>query len=209
MWLFIHALPWVILFLVIVAIGLYIWLRAKWLEKQADVAQLAKETGDAGQIEREARSIMATLVAERPAVTRKTQELERLREQHVGEVNFHVLATQHFESLKLADSWYDHKKQASTTHTKLLSGVRKLESHVKRMEQTRLRTREIETAKRSTSSLSTIARELSSEIDRSASELNRYNQQTGQLRDHIHVHCGDRGRRWYIELEERKRQRSY
>jgi hypothetical protein len=84
-----------------------------------------------------------------------------------------------------------------------------LESHIKRMEQAKRHTREIDTAKQSTSSLSTIARELSAEIGRSTNELNRYNHQTGQLRDHIHVHCGERGRRWYAELEERKRQRSY
>jgi hypothetical protein len=208
-WLFIHALPWVILFLVLVFIGLFVWLRVKWLEKQPDVSQLARETADAGQNEREARSVMATLTTDRPAVTRKAQELERLRERYLGEVNFHVLATQHFESMKLADSWYDHKSQASTTHKKLTSGIHTLESHAKRMEQAGGRKREIETARRSTSSLSTVARELSNEIDRSANELKVYNHQTGQLRDHIHAHCGERGRRWYVELQERKRQRDF
>ena len=46
------------------------------------------------------------------------------------------------------------------------------------------------------------------EKDNLYQEVKRLNQQTGELKQHIRLRCGNKGQTWFLNLEQRKKQRS-
>jgi hypothetical protein len=206
-WLFTHELVWVIVFLSIVgAVILFLVVAAI-----AAFFSPGKQSSTVQDDVRKARSAgvkadqaIATLRSDRAILERKARELEELRHSTRGSVNFQLLAQRHNESRLLADSWYSHKRQAVLSKKDLSAGIARFNSHASQL----TRQSSLQAARSTISQLSTLARTLQSEIDRSGEALDRYNQQTADLRDHIHNTCGLQGAKWYNALEARKAARN-
>lgn len=211
-WLFTHELPLVITFLVaLVALGIVIIASLFRSQPVAgrEVASVKSKVAAVKSSEARANRVAVALVRDRAALEHKARELEDVRRRLRGDINFQILAKHHHESRLLADSWHTHKNQAIASRKELTSGIRSFESYARRLAQSgqaRVST-ELRTAKSTVRELSTVAATLQGEIDRGSAALDQYNKQTGFLRDHIRDSCGARGRKWYDDLQRRKRDR--
>ena len=129
-----------------------------------------------------------------------------------GQVNFQLLAQMHFQSRQLADAWYSHKRSAESSERLLARSISALERDkanlsgvVARLGGTQ-RSSAVMELDATSSAISTVRSnltELSAEVTRGRSALDRHNIETGRLRDHIRDTCGARGRKWYDDLQKR------
>lgn len=211
-WLFTHELTWVLVGLSLVAAVIVFFVVAILVQlftgEQAPAARRdIKKLQSAGTT---ANQAIATLRKDRAVLERKARELEELRNSVRGSINFHILAQRHHESRLLADRWYAHKRQAVRSKKDLAAGIARFNGHARQVtrQSDSRRSREIETTRSTINQLSRITNVLQDEIDRSGAALDKYNQQTGSLRDHIRDTCGTRGTKWYNDMQARKSARS-
>jgi hypothetical protein len=178
----------------------------------------ARSTKETEAVRREIRKVevVATraiaaverLIDDRRLIERKAVELERLSRELRGDAGFQVLVQRHNESRSLADSWYDHRKQAINSRTVLARGVAMLQWRIGRLRaEGRRLSMLVTTTQASADQLGSVVSELQREITLSGAALDRYNLQMGELSRHIGVSCGPRGEQWYAALQERKRPR--
>ncbi|WIY04999.1 hypothetical protein QRX60_14565 [Amycolatopsis mongoliensis] len=194
---------------VLLAIDLLFRRRRRASAEQAEMATITRQAAEVERLRKRSDRAIQVLAADRVVLERKSRELDELRRTTRGEVNFQLLTQRHHTSRKLADEWHGHKHQAIGSKRELAAGVRKLENHLARAAQgsTRLR-RHAEQTRATVRALSGGVGQVQQEINRSDTELTRFNQATGKLRDHIRDNCGRRGSRWYEDLQERTRQRA-
>jgi chromosome segregation ATPase len=216
-WLFTHELPAVILVALILVIIFAIYIRDSPTVNNRRISATLRDVEALKPVGARASKEMALLAEDRQTLERKARQLEELRRTLQGDVNFQVLTQQHHESRLIADSWHAHKAQATRSRRELSSGIDSFNSHTKKLARTgsasgkglpRPRfTGEIATAQATINHLAGIVANLLGEIERSRAALTLYNAQTGRLRDHIRDNCGPRGRRWYDDMQQRKRDR--
>jgi hypothetical protein len=214
-WLFTHELP--LMISILVALGVIVILIIVSIAYAAQDDSVGKRSvppnrpnlARAKSIEARANRAVETLVRDRTALEREARKLEGVRSRLRGDVNFQILVQQHHESRLLADSWHTHKNQAITSRKELASGIRSFETYTRQLAQSGHggASREIGTAKSTIRELPGVACTLQGEIDRGSIALDEHNKQTGFLRDHILDACGPRGRKWYDDLQRRKRDR--
>lgn len=175
--------------------------------KQTEVVR--KEVRKVEVVAARAAAAVERLVDDRRLIERKAEELELLSlEARGGEVGFQPLVQRHNESRLLADSWYDHKKQATDSRTELARGVAMLQWRIGQLRgEGRRSAAVVTTTQASADQLGGVVSKLQKEITLSGAALDRYNQQTGDLSRHIGTSCGPRGEQWYAALQERQRTR--
>jgi chromosome segregation ATPase len=169
------------------------------------VAAVKKEVAEVEVVAAKAATALQQLAKDRQVIERQARELESLGREVRGAVNFELLIARHNKSRLLADSWYDHKRQAVDSRKELSNGVKRLRHRLNELRGER--SAALASNKASVDHLSTVVRSLNQEIDRSGAALDKYNQQTGALSLHIGTTCGPRGERWYADLQDRKRRR--
>jgi hypothetical protein len=184
-WLYMHELPYLILGVVVVLLAIVFLLYSMYVASTYDEKQLGKQIAQARVAEAALRQATATL-------KREAESLERLRVEVSGQANFELLRQRHYKSMRIADQWYAHTKNARTVRRAVNDGLRKIQGHG---------TRDVVIAVR------TALTSLDREIARGRQGIDEYNIQTGKLRDHIHSACGEKGRLWYERLEARKQER--
>jgi hypothetical protein len=207
-WLFENELVWVIVGLSIIGAAILFFVIAAGSAiflPDGEASTASRDIEAMRSAETKANQAITTLKKDRAVLERKSRELEELRLSVRGSINFQMLAQRHHESRLMADGWHRHKREAILSKKDLSTGIRRLDGHI-RQSNSRL-SRESEAAHSTVSRLSGLARTLQSEIDRSGGALDEYNQQTADLRDHIWHSCGDRGVKWYNDLQARKNTR--
>jgi hypothetical protein len=197
-WLFTHQLPYVILALVLITSALIAYFVRKSSVRNAKVTHRIAVAEDYAK--RGSRAVR-TLIEDRPVAQRQASELAQLRRDVRGDIGFQLLAQRHHESRLLADSWYTHKAEAIGSRKEITNELSSFRTFARSLGRA-AKTEEVIVHLSSTTNI------LNDEIERSAAVLDQHNIQTGLLRDHIRDNCGERGRRWYNDLEERKRLRS-
>ncbi|GAA2648726.1 MULTISPECIES: hypothetical protein [Streptomyces] len=167
---------------------------------------------DTGAMVTRARRSEQLLVESRRVLEREADALQNLRFEVRDEVNFEVYRQAHRESRLIADRWYEHKRSAVETRKEISAGLNRLRANKRRLDRmsggTTRRGRfnqEAQAAQSVIDSLDQALSSLSAEVSRGARSLDAHNRQTGRLRDHIRDHCGPRGRRWFEQLQARKK----
>ncbi|MGW2270738.1 hypothetical protein [Streptomyces yangpuensis] len=170
---------------------------------------------DTGAMVTRARRSEQLLVESRRVLEREADALRNLRFEVRDEVNFEVYRQAHRESRLIADRWYEHKRSALETRKEISAGLNRLRANKRRLDRmsggtspaTRRRkfSQEAHSAQSVIDSLNQALSSLSAEVSRGAQSLDAHNRQTGRLRDHIRDHCGPRGRRWFEQLQARKK----
>jgi len=194
-----------VIFVVPVALAyLYVALAGGRGSKQNEAVR--KEVRKVEVVAARATAAVGRLIDDRLVIERKAAELERLSRENRGDVGFQLLVQRHNESRLLADSWYEHKKQAIDSRTELARGVAMLQWRIGQLRgEGRRSSTVVTTTQASADQLGGVVSKLQKEITLSAAALDRYNQQTGELSRHIGASCGPRGEQWYAALQEHKR----
>lgn len=194
-----------VVFVVPVALAyLYVALVGGRGSKQTEVVR--KEVRKVEVVAARATAAVGRLVDDRPVIERTAAELERLSREARGDVGFQLLVQRHNESRLLADSWYEHKKQAIDSRTELARGVAMLQWRIGQLRgEGRRSSTVVTTTQASADQLGGVVSKLQKEITLSGAALDRYKQQTAELSRHIGTSCGPRGEQWYSALQEHNR----
>ncbi|WNV83461.1 hypothetical protein [Umezawaea sp. Da 62-37] len=180
-------------------------------KKKAELVQLVEKKKTQAQV------VQASVNQSIREVSRKRQEVsaeygkvEELKSAVRGEVNFKILTTKHFESMQLADGYYDSMRSFAVSRDALSEQVSEFGKHLKELGAARngkpprgKAASHAETVKVVVADLRQGVGELRTGITSLRADVESYNDLTRRLKIHIRDTCGERGRRWYRELEER------
>lgn len=154
-------------------------------------------------------------------VLKRRKEIERHIRQAQSSYNFHYLVEMHYSSVQIANAAYKLLDDArislraigtmiNNTKQRKLSLERDL-AFAKGQKNRDAIVRIIEELKQINASRRALFEEKDkqkAEKDNLYQEVKRLNQQTGELKQHIHHRCGSKGQIWFQNLERRKKLRS-
>lgn len=210
-WVVVNAWPYLILAGLLMGAGLI------WYFRHRSVPR--KDTETVRVVQQEVRELAqratTTLAQSRAVVEQEARELGRMRAEARRDLGFKVFADRHFASLRIADSWYRHKRSAMTTRKRVAKGLdtlRAAKGHLTQLHGARgsARTSAVEELRATQSAIDSVSLALSAlsrEISRGEAAVTRHNQETAQLRDYIRDNFGAGGRAWYANLQARKQAR--
>ncbi|MBB1152493.1 hypothetical protein [Amycolatopsis dendrobii] len=203
---------WLGVAVLLVALSAYIYRR---YQRKAELVRRAdRSVGAAKIIQASARKTIGEVSRKRQEVINARKKVESIKRDSRGEANFHMLAAKHFESKQIADGYYRSMRGFAVSrdalaeqanefgrHLKELTGARKGKSPRGKMADY------VSSVKATASELRRTVDELRADVASLRTDVESYNDLTRNLKLHIRDTCGERGRRWYRELEERTRAR--
>lgn len=213
-WLFQHELPYVILFFVaVIALFLLVAYVRSDAHEPKGRTRGASTLDTARRIVAQARQAELRLSEARLVLERESRTLERLRLEKRGEIYFDILRQRHFESSLVANKWHAHTSSTQKIRRNVSSGltqVREKKRQLARMRDGSSQARrpkiisELQQTQLFIDQIYAALSSLDGEIERGRTSRQQFNNQTGDLRDHIRDTCGQRGKLWYARLEARK-----
>lgn len=154
-------------------------------------------------------------------VSKRRKEIERHIRQAQNSYNFHYLVEMHYSSVQIANAAYKLLDDARIS----LRSISTMLNNVKQQKLSLERDLAFAKGQKNRAAIIRIIEELKqinayrralfeekdkqkAEKDNLYQEVKRLNQQTGELKQHIRLRCGNKGQTWFLNLEQRKKQRS-
>lgn len=154
-------------------------------------------------------------------VSKRRKEIERHIRQAQSSYNFHYLVEIHYSSVQIANAAYKLLDDARIS----LRSISTMLNNVKQQKLSLERDLAFAKGQKNRAAIIRIIEELKqinayrralfeekdkqkAEKDNLYQEVKRLNQQTGELKQHIRLRCGNKGLTWFLNLEQRKKQRS-
>lgn len=215
-WVVVNLWPYLIVAGVLALAGLVLYFRHR-SAKRAPREQAVAVRAAHQEVRELAVTATRTLEQSRQAIEREVRELGDMRAAARRDLGFKVFADRHFASLRIGDSWYQHKRSAMTTRKRVSKGLDELRESKRRLARLRDGSRgaarasaveELRTTQSVIDSVYQALSALSDEISRGEAAVTRHNQETARLRDYIRDNFGAGGRAWYANLQARKRARA-
>lgn len=148
------------------------------------------------------------VVAARIKLEQSSQALNRLRVSATANIGFQVLVQRHHESRLLADSWYQHKRNAEQSEKSLQRSISALSRNKDLLSKSASTSSVVRAEITATTTAIDGLRQnltlLTAEVRRGRAALDQHNIATGKLRDYIRDNCGARGQKWYADMQARR-----